>query len=1025
MDYHNKYIKYKQKYLKLKNQQGGKLPFVPDYFPFANKNFNYYNDDGYTLIINDSSKEDYSLNKRFELVKLDSKFDKTVYNKKNIINNDNIYKLADEQITISDEIKIPFHLCLLSQPQYKILDKIYKIHIKDDIKNNIIFDRDIQKIFKLKKDLIDTFLKDNAKDVITNIYNFHRERIDEILNISYNYNILLKYSCCNKFLELLQLIYDIQTKIQSKIELNISELYISSSSKYKQNIKILFEIDDKFNLEEYIIINIINIFISSDSNLKDNFDKIFYFYNKEKREEERQREQKKQEKKEQQKEQKEQIQEQKELIIQIIQTIQTPEQKELESKLLKDYENAIQTYINISDTNLLFKDIRNNKGNKELILKDKDLKKDYESLKEHLNIDIVDINQLLLFNLYVDNKIDISPKFSYIFYATFIYYRINKPLISYPLFDNLYPINKNNFVCNLLNIDNTQLSELSKNNTLSDIKLMFNSNYIRHPIHSDFGIVISIETNNYTNCVENAILEFIKILFWDQKEKNFKIRLPEENIKLMTKPLQLLNEIFKDINSNLTNLQLLYDKEEYHNKIHELLYDKKEYHKKIHELFIGHNNIVYGYENRYEIISTIDNVLKILCIILNFKDEEKLKEYFLNISKYNSDITQIDIYIENHKLYAIQILKGHTQLKSFNNININKLIKYDYFNLLIYYTDIISKINSDECFEYIQNFYSIASKNPVNLKYYEYIVILIIIKTPKLTGFINDYYNRIEIILSAIEKNPNILCYILSKDIKIICNKILSKLDEKNINYKNIIKCIVSLILDNNEIEDNEIEDNEIVNILIKNHYDIIYKLVYSPKIYNNKNYKKLVICILRYCPKFFKDFSEKKNDHDDFIEIALGSIKINDEINYEIVEYLVINHYDHIIKFLKKKSKYDNYNNLVIYILSFRPDLIYHIDHDDFLKIVSISIKINYKLIDYLLENHYDLLNILLNKIKSPELYEKLDEYKKQFDYLKQSENIYDNNTKYTDKIENIYDYNTNYTDKNYSMYTDYIKII
>ena len=195
---------------------------------------------------------------------------------------------------------------------------------------------------------------------------------------------------------------------------------------------------------------------------------------------------------------------------------------------------------------------------------------------------------------------------------------------------------------------------------------------------------------------------------------------------------------------------------------------------------------------------------------------------------------------------------------------------------------------------------------------------------------------------------------------------------------------------------------------------------MYSPVIYNNKNYKKLVICILRYYPEFFKDFSEKKNDHDDFIEIALGSIKINDKINYEIVKYLVINHYDHIIKFLKKKSKYENYNNLVIYILSLRPDLIDHIDHDDFLKIVSISIKINYKLIDYLLENHYDLLNILLNKSleKYKELYEKLDKYKKKFDHLKQSKNIdYGNNINYTDKIENRIDNITNYTDKKYSI--------
>ena len=48
MNYYNKYIKYKQKYLKLKNQHGGKLPYIEeevdgnitkDYFPFDNNNF--------------------------------------------------------------------------------------------------------------------------------------------------------------------------------------------------------------------------------------------------------------------------------------------------------------------------------------------------------------------------------------------------------------------------------------------------------------------------------------------------------------------------------------------------------------------------------------------------------------------------------------------------------------------------------------------------------------------------------------------------------------------------------------------------------------------------------------------------------------------------------------------------------------------------------------------------------------------------------------------------------------------------
>ena len=82
MDYYNKYIKYKQKYLKLKNQDGGILPFVKldngtkDYFPFDNNNFNYYLNN-HSLILNDEKdkvKVDYLLNEKFVLepIKLDS-----------------------------------------------------------------------------------------------------------------------------------------------------------------------------------------------------------------------------------------------------------------------------------------------------------------------------------------------------------------------------------------------------------------------------------------------------------------------------------------------------------------------------------------------------------------------------------------------------------------------------------------------------------------------------------------------------------------------------------------------------------------------------------------------------------------------------------------------------------------------------------------------------------------------------------------------------------------------------------------
>ena len=109
----------------------------------------------------------------------------------------------------------------------------------------------------------------NAKTVFNNIYNFSKDNPNEIENITYNYNILLKYSYCNKFLELLKLIYNIQSKIDYK------KFDIITTDK-ESIIFILF--DDKYNLEDYIAINIINFFIHSTSKLKNNFIIIYLFY---------------------------------------------------------------------------------------------------------------------------------------------------------------------------------------------------------------------------------------------------------------------------------------------------------------------------------------------------------------------------------------------------------------------------------------------------------------------------------------------------------------------------------------------------------------------------------------------------------------------------------------------------------------------------------------------------------------------------------------------------------------------------
>ena len=674
-------------------------------------------------------------------------------------------------------------------------------------------------------------------------------------------------------------------------------------------------------------------------------------------------------------------------------------EEEEEKKLKIDYINAIETYINISDTTLLFKYIsaddvhfkkeKSNELLKKNILKKiqgKDLNKDLQSLKEHLEDDINDIKQLLLFNLYVDNEIDISPKFSHIFYTSFINYRINKPLISYEILLNLYPINKNNFICNLIGINNNRLVELINVNedksNLSINKKMFISTYIKHPIHSFEGITIRTETYNYMNCVENGILEFIKILFWDQRQ--FEIKLPEENKKTKTETFILLEEIFDDINLNLKNQINITS-----------FYESPEYNQKIDKLFSGHDNILYN-KSKYEMISTMDNFYDMLCIILNFESRDDLINYLETINIYNSNITNIiktdgiiEIHIENYKLYTITIETGHTYLSSFDNINIFDLIKYEYLNLLIYNTNIISNYDEEVCTEYIYKYKNELSinKEDNNFKYYEYIVILIIINYPILTfnNITNDFPNNIEIINKAFEKNYKILCYLnLNKeDIIIICNQILNKLkNEGHVNYIDIIKCIVKVcvkykLFENINIPFDQINHEDLTEIVMSNigtikynctlidylvnkHYEYIIELFKNID-KNHKKYNYLAICILSLYPEFIKDIPI---NHKDFLKIIINSITVNNKINYYIIEYLVDNHYEYIKKIFNNDNtikNHDNYKDFIICIIRLRPEFIENISIYDynFSDILINIIKLkdeNDEIVDY-------LFNYLVNK--------------------------------------------------------------
>jgi hypothetical protein len=142
-------------------------------------------------------------------------------------------------------------------------------------------------------------------------------------------------------------------------------------------------------------------------------------------------------------------------------------------------------------------------------------------------------------------------------------------------------------------------------------------------------------------------------------------------------------------------------------------------------------------------------------------------------------------------------------------------------------------------------------------------------------------------------------------------------------------KNIVSVVLACNNYE--------IVDYLVKNHYSYINTLLNTIK-QNHLKYKYLVICILSVSPEFIKNIHI---DHPDFLEIVINSIKVDDNINYYIIDYLIKNHPDYINILLNKIIlDYSKHKELVKYILSTSPNFIKNIpiNHPNYSKIVNVK---------------------------------------------------------------------------------------
>jgi hypothetical protein len=981
-NYLKKYLKYKIKYLDLK-QYGGKLPYIiyndkPDFFAFDNeielKNYNYYYDN-FSLIIKDlNNGENYLLNEFYQFEKYNN-INIEEINNKNIINNNNIYKLVDYNIEISNDLKIPFHLCML-QTKYKVLDYLYNTfepQLNSEIKD----------------------LKYYTKQMFHKIFIFDNKNI---INISSNYNILLKYSFCNKLLEFLKLIYEIQSSIififdqeTQKKQFDIKFEY--DKSKAKENIII----NCNFDLEEFIIYHIIKLFLNSNSELINNKDKL----------------------------------------INNIRKFKTNSYNfdvgkgNNKSKIVYDeeFKNAVIKYINFSDITYLFELIKQTKDTKnvdmqnknnlhELIIKKHklDIDKDLKDFKYYINQDINDIKKLICFNIYVDNYIDQfeekSLKISNLFYASFISYRINSPYLAYSSFTNyLYPINITNFISKLLELDTEMIKNKMNDNKLTNNQELFYSSYIKPFINSYDGYSYSFENYGYINCVENAIFQFIKILFW--KNNKFIINLPSIN-----KPHEQLINIINNLNSNLHNIANYYNSEKFKQEKHKLFSNQKNDLFKI--IYIKPKDSI----TFFELDSTIDNFINMLCFLLGFNNLDEFKNYINNIKQYNNNIDKIIInekidektyknsIISKNIKFDFNINEGHTSVREINDNNsldyLLKYIDYSYFKLLLYYSNIFNNFSTDIFNNYFQYynkndkhykeiaFYSIKNSTldvfqkkslnyilddviieflqDINNKDYELVAIKIIIFNYQLIKYIPEYKQNDIIIKAFLYENTQI------EDIRNFKSKI----------FKHFSKYIEDFIFDENNFNNKDYDS--ITLYTLSNNFNYILKFNFDKQIYFAKKillYKPSSF-ILNYTISFkiLGDSSDEK-----YVDIVSNLIiytknylfinrvidKIEDIIiNIFLNNIYIIHEYDfisfssiYIKNYInnKDKSNNNNYNNflkniIVSYYLYFNEHylIIPYLDNDN--EVLVVYNILNEILNTILLEKRYEIItNLLLNK--------------------------------------------------------------
>ena len=340
----------------------------------------------------------------------------------------------------------------------------------------------------------------------------------------------------------------------------------------------------------------------------------------------------------------------------------------LENQLFKNifnYDIDHNKLINFNDFYIIYK-VFNDKHDREITIAEyrkKTEKKSADKLFETLLNNINNFIDFIICCKKIDTEINFNSRFKIklenLILINWIYYRIkNNKLINSKLSGNLYPINNDNFLSNIMQKNIVELDSIVAIN-----RIRSDSTYENNLFRTIDTPLTKYERITYkgiffANCVENTLLQIIKILSWNNENYDIN-KLPISHHLGLNEILYLLNQT---TNKN----------------------DTPEIINKFLDIVSGLDIIEYRYpKERIEIISNTPNIIKSLSYLLTQNFETDIRKLKLNID-YARDI------IINSNI-TVLINPGHTEILLIDQNTLEP--NYYYNNLIYYFNNIKTNIN--------------------------------------------------------------------------------------------------------------------------------------------------------------------------------------------------------------------------------------------------------------------------------------------------------------------------------------------